>query len=483
MSKARQVVYGYWQGVERPGRRRDRILNEYLPSLLKEAEEIKAQFEQRLKVIAIKEQLALEEVEDIAFLTEGGRYRREREAGLENRGLASLNERLAAEGLPPEVVRRGRGRPRIHSCERARPRRATRAKTQAGVERALLGLNVRSSFKPGTVLAKVADKLDAEVSSVPLVSGVNSTEARRAPMPALVVVPEGEEGKGFFEDTEGADYDRQIYVSLHAVLSDQSEMARNRMRLPYDFTDPDDFDAMPDCVKKEFPAFGFQAVWPMISDDSTVAYLPDEELRKWIRIAFFDDETDERANFLINREMAYYRVISRFADVGRSSLHAAYLKEMQRKEVLWYVQERIAWVETVYTWVKLGRLTEDQAKCFVSYRDYVAMGSLEANVQSAYENIVNGLEWFPGFSRLELQEWAGDDKNPKRLYRSFEGFPEYAYPDRLMNYVKGEWTPYSLPEDVDFTPPTEAEFERFMREYQANLDMDYLMKSWGALAE
>lgn len=133
------MSFSYVWGTERPSIRRDRLVERYL-GLDAEEKSLWEAFQAQIAAIAERRVALAAEIAQVDIMTSSGRYDASLARAAVNFGVPRADN---GETEPARMPRR-RGRPRKYFADSERPKRPTRAKTLAGMQRAHLGLAKRS---------------------------------------------------------------------------------------------------------------------------------------------------------------------------------------------------------------------------------------------------------------------------------------------------------------------------------------------------
>lgn len=475
-------------------RRKERLLG----PVLAKAEAVRARIAAELARAEASVRAIHEEVEIVDFLTPDGRYDRSREAGVGNRGFRALG--LSSDG---EVERRGRGRPRKYAAGAPRPARPTRAKTEAGIERARKGLNVRrarvASMVAGAAMVvsamispvtasparAVVPKAAAEIGRELLVGTIAAQQDVVAPVEVEIVatedalVAEPVKAPAFdlgaiaarqrsvmeaallhlgSEDDVSEDVLalRSIFLSAHKA---QTQIHRMRprgeagvARLDYDFSDAMDEAKAPADVRARFAGFG------LVTDPPSGEFT-EEELQLWMKRAIFNGVDYPAADY--DRYMRDFRSATNFHD-SFDTLFGEVIDRERKRVLVWPLVEcRLHFVEQTYDRLMQGKIDLDTAMVRTAYFDFFMLDTVRYGSHRVYREIVDAMKWFEGFSRLDIAAWSGHDPDKVPYCRSIYGFPGWTFPERLHDAVFDGHL-FEEPIDVDYAVPSMKEMVEFL---------------------
>lgn len=467
------AVFQYQWGAERPttrSGRQDRYLGVYaeagLAAVLAENEARLARFHSDVETIARDREI-------VRLCTPGGRYNSEVAATV-----------AAQFGLVPAdpAVKRPRGRPVKYGPNDPRPARPSRAVTPMGRMRAAAMVHTRKkrgasrqdaalvspvtasparSVAPqvatavgqalltDTIAAKQEVAATAEVvvsitedaivaapASVPEASVFDArAAAERHSEHMLSALRELTSGADLTADGEVilgtyfASYHRQMHVCEAEWVRGQDGAKRH----DYDFTDPADGSRVRPEIRALFKGFGLSRHMPTFDKKDPERGMPEHDLQAWMRQAYYNDIDYPAAGF--DAEMASSRSARAFLWRRRYLFEEEVQEERERFRVWNFVESRLFSVEHYADRVARGEIDMTVARVRVMTDEIGLIGRLSNSEQAIYRKIVDAMEWFEGFSRIDLLNWAGDDINLIRRCRVHQRFPSWAFPKELHKDV------------------------------------------------
>ncbi|KAB0267856.1 hypothetical protein FEZ63_07540 [Microvirga brassicacearum] len=231
-------------------------------------------------------------------------------------------------------------------------------------------------------------------------------------------------------------------------------------RLDYDFTDAGSIEKAAPEVRALFKGYGLSTHFPTYDQKQPELGMKDEDLLEWLKVTLFAPPRghSDLENYL--REYDTPRALYR---MFRSTVEPDIQEERIRVEEVWpAIDDRLWYVELHYNDYKSGRISLDCALVRVAFEDHQNLGNLSDEAQAIWDKVVDAMNWFDGFSRLDMAKWAGRDLSVPHWHRTHEGFPGFMYPERLHHAVLSD----AFRETelfLKYTPPTDDELEEVKR--------------------
>jgi len=383
-----------------------------------------------------------------------------------------------------EPVRRGRGRPRKYGPDDVRPPRPSRAKTPAGRLRAgtiqypkrgprssearersalvspvtasparsvapQIATAVGKALLVDTIAAKqeVAASAEVVVSITEDVIVAAPASAPEAPVFDALAAAERHSDhmlSALRELTSGADltadgevilstyfgsYHRQMHVCEAEWVRGQDGAKRH----DYDFTDPADESKVRPKIRALFRGFNLSRHKPTFDRENPERGMSEPELQAWMRQAYYNGVDYPAADFDV--EMKASGSARNFFWSIRSQFEKVVQEERERFRVWKFIERRLWSVEHYADRLARGEIDMTVARVRVMNDEIGLIGRLSNSEQAIYRKIVDAMEWFEGFSRIDLLNWAGDDINLIRRCRVHQRFPAWAFPKELHKDV------------------------------------------------
>lgn len=494
------AVFKYAWGTERPSAKEQRHLMNMTVRAEQRRSALRAQYEAALAEVDRDVEREARELEIVRLSAPGGRY---------NREIAQI---VAAQHAS---ANRGRGRPRKYLPGDPRPPRPSRARTPAGRLRAATMAFAKTARPPGDV--PVHSATFSPVAAMPAHSIALDTAAdamcctdpsqhRRTPagtesldveaLPAAQPIPE-KESSASPEDAfhDGANAVARQQAAMVDVLKEicgdanlsldgaillssyvrghmnQHHVARAWIRgqagaatHDYDFTDADDELKVKPEVRAIFPGFGLPRQSPTMDPNDPDKGMSEEDLQRWMKAAIFNGVNCRATDFDV-----YFNKFGSakgFYNEFKDSFDQHIERERLRVQTWPSIERRLSYVELQNNLVACGRISMETARCRASEFDYGQMAQLHYETQKIYQEIIDVMAWFGGFSRRELADWAGHDPEQSTPCRESRGFPGWIYPVRLHEAVK-DGHMFEEPANLDYVPPTLDELIGFGANNQA----------------
>ncbi|MGO4741757.1 hypothetical protein AB4099_35045 [Bosea sp. 2KB_26] len=475
--------------------------------MLREAaiEVARREYEARLAQIEADSAEERRQLELVELSTPGGRYD----------STTALH--VAAQfGVLPEdgqsVARRGPGRPRKYQPGDARPPRPSRAKTRAGRLRAkamrLAKLSAPVLVSPVTAspARAIAPKAAAEIGRALLTGTIAAQQNVVAPVVVDVVVADGAlsaepVAKSAPEVLDIAAIAARHQASLQRAaeelagdeLSEDGVLLRSNIlrshrvqnheftlwvrgqdgarMLEYDFSDPlDEAKAAPE-VRALFNCFG-------LPFEARTQDMSEEDLQLWMKRGFFNGVDAPISDF--DRYMKECRSAKGFYDLVDYRFEVQIDRERARVRAWPAIQRRVDYVEQTYDQMMRGEIDRDTAIVRVASLDFAILDHLLTSVHGVYREIVDAMNWFEGFSRLDIAEWSGHDPAKVPLCKVKQGFPGWTYPKRLHDAVldghmmeEASVDIYELPSVAELAEFASTDRELFVANLRERTDIDY----------
>lgn len=382
-----------------------------------------------------------------------------------------------------EPVRRGRGRPRKYGPDDVRPPRPSRAKTPAGRLRAgtvqypKRGPRSEARERSGTVspvtaspARSVAPQVATSVGQALLVDTIAAkqevmasaevvvsitedaivAEPASAPEAPVFDAPAAAERhcehmlSALRELTGGADLtdDGEVILStyygsyrrqMHVCEAEWQRGQDGAKRHDYDFTDPADGSKVRPEIRALFKGFGLSRHMPTFDKKDPERGMTEHDLQAWMRKAYYNDIDYPAAGF--DAEMVASRSARAFLWRRRYLFEEEVQEERERFRVWKFIERRLWSVEHYADRLARGEIDMTVARVRVMNDEIRLIRRLSNSEQAIYRKIVDAMDWFEGFSRIDLLNWAGDDISRIRRCRMHQRFPSWAFPKELHEDV------------------------------------------------
>lgn len=467
------AVFQYQWGAERPttrSGRQDRYLGVYaeagLAAVLAENEARLARFHSDVEAMRRDREI-------VRLCTPGGRYNSEVAATV-----------AAQFGLVPAdaAVKRSRGRPVKYGPNDPRPARPSRAVTPMGRLRAAAMVHTRKKrgatrqdaalVSPVTAspARSVAPQVATAVGQALLVDTIAAKQEVAASAEvvvsitedAIVAAPASTPEAPVFdalaaaerhsehmlsalrELTGGADLtdDGEVILStyygsyrrqMHVCEAEWQRGQDGAKRHDYDFTDPADESKVRPEIRALFKGFGLSRHTPTFDKKDPERGMTEHDLQAWMRKAYYNDIDYPAAGF--DAEMAASRSARAFLWRRRYLFEEEVQEERERFRVWKFIERRLWSVEHYADRLARGEIDVTVARVRVMNDEIRLIRRLSNSEQAIYRKIVDAMDWFEGFSRIDLLNWAGDDINLIRRCRVHQRFPSWAFPKELHEDV------------------------------------------------
>jgi hypothetical protein len=408
-----------------------------------------------------------------------------------------------------EPVRRGRGRPRKYGPEDVRPPRPSRPKTPAGRLRAgtvqFPKRGPRASEpreRSGTVspvtaspARSVAPQVATAVGQALLVDTIAAKQEVVAAAEVVVSITENAivaspapvpEAPAFDSRAASELHREGMLAALREVVGGQELTADGEVvlgafllahrqqhheceadwvrgqngakRHDYDFTDPADASKVRPEIRALFKGFGLSRHEPIFDQEHPERGMSEEDLQAWMKQAYFNGIDYPVTGF--DEKMAFNKSARAFFWKRRSHFEREVTEERQRFRVWSFIERRLWSVEYYADRLARGEIDLTFARVRVMNDELRFIGRLKLSEQVIYRKVVDAMEWFEGFSRIDLLNWAGDDIANDRQCRIHQRFPAWAYPKELHGALLDGAILIDVPR-FDYKAPSSEELVSF----------------------
>lgn len=491
------TVFQYTWGTERPGAKEQRHLQNMTVRAEQRRAALRVQYEAALA--EVDEDVAAEarELEIVRLSTPGGRYNRE----------VALTVASHAASAP---AKRGRGRPRKYGPGDQAPPRPSRAKTTAGRLRAASMLfaerSKRSphkkrehsgSISPVTAspARSVAPQVATAVGQALLGDTIAAKQEVAAPAEVVVSITETAivaspapvlEAPAFDSRAASERHREGMLAALREVVGGQELTAdgeavlgafvlahrqqhheceadwvrgqNGAKRHDYDFTDPADATKVRPEIRALFRGFGLSRHEPIFDKKHPERGMSEEDLQAWMKQAYFNGVDYPKSDYDV--KMAFNGSARTFFWKLRPQFEEEVKEERQRFRVWSFIERRLWSVEYYADRLARGEIDLTLARVRVMNDELCFIGRLKLSEQAIYRKVVDAMEWFEGFSRIDLLNWAGDDIANDRQCRIHQRFPGWAYPKELHGALLDGAILLDVPR-FDYKAPSSEELVAF----------------------